>query len=105
MYSKLSKKGLAEIVQVLVMTALSIIAIATVSSYVIKISSLEQLSPAVDCLTMQNSVSRVCIAKDGNLRVLVNSFDDTTKIKLETNNNIFECGVNSETCGTCSCDK
>ena len=99
----MNNKGLAEIVQVLFITALSIVAIATVSSYIIGLSDNvgSKLSPAVDCLTIKSDIIRACINSKGETKLLVNSVEQNTDIKIGLNNEIFECSTDSEKCNTC----
>lgn len=103
MFNKLNKKGLAEIVQVLMITLLSIVAIATISSYILGLSNgLEsKLSPVVDCLTMQSKIQNACVNSEGKIEVLVNSAEEKVNLKLAVKNNIFECSTNQDTCSTC----
>ncbi|MGV8142905.1 MAG: hypothetical protein ACP5NS_04730 [Candidatus Pacearchaeota archaeon] len=101
----LNNKGVAEVVQILLITVLSIVAIATVSSYVIKLSSLEQLSPAVDCLTMQSDIPRACVDSSGTVKLLVNSVESDLDLKLGLKDRLFECSTNSEKCSTCTLEE
>lgn len=104
MFNKLNKKGLAEIVQVLMITLLSIVAIATISIYILGLSNgLEsKLSPAVDCLTIQSDISRACVNANGEIiKVLVNSVEPEVSIKIGINDNLFECSTDSQKCSTC----
>mgnify|MGYP001559971945 CR=1 FL=1 len=99
----LNNKGVAEVVQVLIITALSIVAIATVSSYFLSFSSsLEgKLSPAVDCLTDKSDILRVCVNPEGQVEALVNSVEEEIDIKINVNNQLFKCSTDADKCSTC----
>ena len=104
MYYKLNKKGVSEVVQVLIITVLSIVAISIVSSYVISISNNvgNQLSPAVDCLTVKTKIDSACIGSDGQVRALVNiGLDEHPSIKFSIENKIFQCSSSSDECSSC----
>ena len=103
MQNKLNKRGLAEVVQVLVITALSILAITTISSYVFKLTSgfESQLSPAVDCLTMKSAVIKACVNKNNQIESFVTVLEEKTTLNLNYKDNIFQCSTNADICSTC----
>ncbi len=98
----MNKKGVSEVVQVVLIMALSILAIATVSKYVLTLSgNLEsQLSPTVDCLTMKSKVLGACYNLGNQIEVRVNLNDaENPSLKISTGSEVFGCNTNS--CSTC----
>lgn len=99
----LNRRGVAEIVQVLLITVLSILAIATVSKYVLSATDIleNQLSPAVDCLTMKSKVISACQNSNNQIEVNVElASNENSNLKISTNSEVFSC--NGQSCSTCS---
>jgi hypothetical protein len=98
----LNKKGLSEIVQTVMIVALSIMAIATVSKYVLSLTSEldNQLSPAVDCLSTKSRITSYCLNSNNQIELNINSFDkENPSLKISTGKEVFIC--NNNLCSTC----
>ena len=98
----INKKGLSDTVQIVMISALSILAIMTVAKYVISLSDEldSQLSPAVDCLTMKSKVISACLNNQNQIELDVNLFDtEDPTLKIVTGEEVFSC--NTQTCSTC----
>ncbi len=98
----MNKKGVSEVVQVVLIMALSILAIATVSKYVLTLSgNLEsQLSPTVDCLTMKSKVVSACYNQNNKIELkVVTKDEENPSLKISTGEDVFICNANS--CSTC----
>ena len=99
----LNKKGMAEIVQIILIIALSIIAITSVWSYVSDLSNTleSQLSPIVDCVQLQTKIDSACISSENKIEVKISKAltDKITKITLAGDNNFkSSCGESCESC-------
>ena len=71
----LSKKGFSSIIQVSIISALSINAIFMIFAYIKDLSKgLEnQLSPTVDCINQQSKITSACLNSDGKVELSVNT--------------------------------
>lgn len=100
--SNLNKKGMASIVQVSLLIMLSVMAISLIWGYVSDLSnSLDQLSPAVDCISQSSTVTRACVNSDGKVELSVDVGLEEKVSNLDINylGQSFVCG---QTCGSCS---
>ncbi len=99
----MNKKGVSEVVQVVLIMALSIMAITMVSKYVLILSgNLEnQLSPIPDCLTTESEVLSACYnSVSQQIEVMVKTDgEENPYLKLSTGKQVFDCNTNS--CSTC----
>ena len=98
----MNRKGLSEIIQISLITLLSIAALAFVWSYVTDISTdLEkQLSPTVDCITMQSKIESACVDANGKVLVKLDVKEKINVAEFRINSESFYCGQNA--CSSCS---
>ena len=98
----INKKGFSDLIQIVLLVALSIIAIVAIGSYVIDLAKIEKLSPAVDCLTQKIKIANACINEQGQieLRVSPDIGQKVLSARFSVGNKLFACGENS--CSTCS---
>lgn len=106
MQNKLNKKGVAEVVQVLLIMVLSIFAIIAVSSYILNLSdSLEsKLSHVADCLMQKSTATKACYNQNSKLIELKLNIIDPGKLilKIGIGEDVFNCGTDISTCSTCN---
>lgn len=99
----LNKKGLSSIVQVSLLTMLSVMAISMVWGYVSDLSSdfENQLSPAVDCISQESSIASACLNSQGKieLSIDVGIEERISSLDISYSEESFSCG---QTCGSCS---
>jgi hypothetical protein len=96
------RKGLASIVQIVILTALSFTSLILILSYVKGLSNdlNEQLSPVVDCINQRSKISNVCLNDNGKLEAKLNvALDEkVSELKFSINDESFSC---NNQCGSC----
>lgn len=99
----LNKKGMSSVVQISLLTMLSVMAISMVWGYVSDLSnSLEnQLSPSVDCISQKSDVANACVNSDGKveLSIDVGIEEKVSNLNINYFGESFSCG---QTCGSCN---
>lgn len=96
------RKGLASIVQIVILTALSFTSLILILSYVKGLSNdlNEQLSPVVDCINQKSQISNVCLNDKGILEAKINVAlgEEVGELKFLINDESFSC---NNQCGSC----
>ena len=97
------KRGFSSIVQLTLLTALSVISLFLIWGYVRDLSTdLDTLSPTVDCLIQDSKILNACINSQGivetNLNVALG--EKVSELKLIFKDQIFICGGNQ--CTSCT---
>ncbi|MBM3231994.1 hypothetical protein FJZ21_01290 [Candidatus Pacearchaeota archaeon] len=98
----LNKKGMSSVVQISLLTILSVTAISMVWGYVSDFSnSLNQLSPAVDCISQKSKLTSACVNSEGKVKLNIDVGLEEYIYNLNINylEESFFCG---QTCGSCS---
>lgn len=100
----MNRKAMAEVVQIAMITMMSILAIVSVVRYVSSINTgLNQLSPAVDCITQKSDVVSACYTEENTVHLLVNRFSgEEINLKITLGNEEYRCGTDPSLCTTCT---
>ncbi|MEK6915825.1 MAG: hypothetical protein AABW89_04770 [Nanoarchaeota archaeon] len=97
-------KGLASIVQIVIISALSVSSLLLILGYVKDISGDldKQLSPVVDCINQKSRMVDACINKEDKIEARFNTAlnEEITKIDLSVNGKSFSCG--KSICESCT---
>lgn len=99
----LNKKGMSSIIQISLLTMLSVMAISMVLGYVLELSDGlgSRLSPTVDCIQQESEITNACINAEGKVEInLEVALDESiNKVNLLLNQESFSCGGDS--CQSC----
>ena len=99
----MNKSGLAPILQVTIISALSIISLMLVWGYVKDLSAdfENQLSPAVDCITQRSGAESACVNQNGKIELTLDVALGESIFDLDANfkGESFSCG---NSCGSCT---
>ncbi len=98
----LNKRGFSPVIQITILSALSIISLLLIWGYVSDLSSTinRQLSPAVDCISQKSKIKSACLNEENKIELNTDFFVDEKinflNLKLEDEN--FVCGSSCESC-------
>lgn len=99
----LKRKGLSSLIQVMLLSVLSIMAISVVWGYVSDLSNnLEnQLSPAVDCIAQQSQIRSACLNTEGKIQLdlEIGLGEEISYLDVNFLGESFACG---QMCSSCN---
>jgi ABC-type lipoprotein release transport system permease subunit len=96
------RKGMSSVVQITILMMLSVIALATIWSYVSGLSNdfEGQLAPTVGCISQKSQIQSACINAEGKIEVkLSKGLDENINdIDMNVRGQSFSCGVSCSSC-------
>lgn len=98
----LGRKGFSPIIQITILSALSVISLMLIWGYVADLSTGlgEQLSPAVDCINQQSRVVSACLNEGGKVEVTLNTAlgEKIKNLNLNVGQESFYCDNSCQSC-------
>jgi len=102
----LNKKGFSSILQVIILSALSIISLSLIWGYVSDLSNSlgNQLSPAVDCINQQSQVISACINSQGKIQLDIQEAleEKISNLNVNVGGESFSCDSSCQSCSILS---
>ncbi|MEK6908603.1 MAG: hypothetical protein AABX23_00950 [Nanoarchaeota archaeon] len=99
----INKRGFSSIIQVTILSALSVVSLFLIWAYLADLSSdLEnKLSPTVECISQKSKVLNACVNQDGKIEVNldIGLDEEINYIDLNFEGQSFSCG---QSCGSCT---
>lgn len=99
----LNKKGFSSVLQITLLTFLSVLALSLVWGYVSDLSNNfeNQLSPAVDCISQKSKINGACLNSDGKIELSLDTGlgEKISYLDINFKGESFACG---QMCGSCN---